>query len=78
MGISTALMGLVVSLSVLNCFINLNNSVTFSSWVKEKNMLDAAPPFSLGNQLLVYISGAALLYPSISDSLKLSTAGLFK
>ena len=55
MGISTALMGLVVSLSVLNCFINPNNSVTFFSSVKEKNILDAAPPFSLGNQLLVYV-----------------------
>ena len=61
MGISTALMGLVVSLSVLNCFINPNNSVTFFSSVNEKNILDAAPPFSLGNQLLVYIKGEAIL-----------------
>ena len=78
MGISTALIGLVVSLSLLNCFNNLNNSVTFSSSVKEKNMFDAAPPFSLGNQLLVYINGAALLYPSMSDSLKLSTPACLK
>lgn len=53
MGTSTALMGLVVPVFALNSFNKLKNSVTFPSSVKEKNRLDAAPPFSLGNQLLV-------------------------
>ena len=61
MGTTIALIGLYVTKFSLNSLINLNAASIFLSSVKDKNILDSAAPFLLGNQLVVINTGDAVL-----------------